>query len=156
MRRSVALATLVLGGLLAASAASAQVVQITSNVSANSSWGPTGSVVGTIFWVKNSISIDAAATLNIQPGVIVKFNPGCQLTVNGRLKSIGTGASNIYFTSYRDDGLGIEFRSELEELKWINRRGRPVKSLYILRALATDVRASKPLKDTAEVYVYRP
>jgi len=58
--------------------------------------------------------------------------------------------------TYRDDGLGIEFRSELEELKWINRRGRPVKSLYILRALATDVRASKPLKDTAEVYVYRP
>jgi len=58
--------------------------------------------------------------------------------------------------TYRDDGLGIEFRSELEELKWINRRGRPVKSLYILRALATDVRASKPIKDTAEVYVYRP
>jgi hypothetical protein len=58
--------------------------------------------------------------------------------------------------TYRDDGLGIEFRSELEELKWINRRGRPVKSLYILRALATDVRASKPLKDTAEIYVYRP
>ena len=25
--------------------------------------------------------------------------------------------------SYRDDALGIEFRSELEELKWINRRG---------------------------------
>ena len=58
--------------------------------------------------------------------------------------------------SYRDDALGLEFRSELEELKWINRRGRPVKSLYILRALATDLRASKPLDDTAEVYVYRP
>lgn len=58
--------------------------------------------------------------------------------------------------TYRDDGLGIEFRSELEELKWINRRGRPVKSLYILRALATDVHAGKPLKDTAEIYVYRP
>lgn len=58
--------------------------------------------------------------------------------------------------AYRDDALGIEFRSELEELKWINRRGRPVKSLYILRALATDLRAAKPLNDTAEVYVYRP
>ena len=58
--------------------------------------------------------------------------------------------------SYRDDALGLEFRSELEELKWINRRSRPVKSLYILRALATDLRASKPLNDTAEVYVYRP
>lgn len=58
--------------------------------------------------------------------------------------------------TYRDDALGLEFRSELEELKWINRRGRPVKRLYILRALATDLRASKPLNDTAEVYVYRP
>lgn len=59
-------------------------------------------------------------------------------------------------TTYRDEGLGIEFRSELEELKWINRRGLPVKGLYILRAVATDLRAAKPLNDTAEVYVYRP
>ena len=58
--------------------------------------------------------------------------------------------------TYRDEGLGIEFRSELEELKWINRRGLPVKGLYILRAVATDLRAAKPLNDTAEVYVYRP
>ena len=58
--------------------------------------------------------------------------------------------------TYRDEALGVEFRSELEELKWINRRGHPVRSLYILRALATDLRASKPLHDTAEVYVYRP
>lgn len=58
--------------------------------------------------------------------------------------------------SYRDDGLGVEYRTELEELKWVNRRGLPVKGLYILRAAATDLRASKPLNDTAEVYVYRP
>jgi Tfp pilus assembly protein PilV len=58
--------------------------------------------------------------------------------------------------NYRDEGLGIEFRTELEELKWINRRGRPVKSLYILRAAATDLRANKPLPDKAEIYVYRP
>ena len=58
--------------------------------------------------------------------------------------------------NYRDEGLGIEYRSELEELKWINRRGRPVKSLYILRVAATDPKAAKPLLDKAEVYVYRP
>ena len=57
---------------------------------------------------------------------------------------------------YRDDGLGVEFRSELEELKWINRRRRPVKGLYILRAIATDLRLGKTFKETAEVYVYRP
>jgi hypothetical protein len=58
--------------------------------------------------------------------------------------------------TYKDEGLGIEYSSELEELKWVNRRGIPVKGLYILRAVAKDLRAAKPLKETAEVYVYRP
>ena len=58
--------------------------------------------------------------------------------------------------SYKDEGLGIEYSSELEELKWVNRRGMPLKSLYILRAVAKDLRPSKPVNDTAEVYVYRP
>lgn len=58
--------------------------------------------------------------------------------------------------NYKDEGLGLEFRSELEEMKWVNRRGLPVKGLYVLRAVATDLRASKPLNDSAEVYVYRP
>ena len=58
--------------------------------------------------------------------------------------------------SFRDDGLGVEYRTELEELKWVNRRGLPVKGLYLLRAVATDLRASQPLNDTAEVYVHRP
>ena len=56
----------------------------------------------------------------------------------------------------RDEGLGLEFKSELEEIKWNNRRGLPVKGLFTLRAVATDLRASKPLHDSAEVYVYRP
>jgi hypothetical protein len=58
--------------------------------------------------------------------------------------------------TYKDDGLGVEFRSELEELKWVNRRRKPVKGLYILRAIATDLRVAKPMHDTAQVYVYRP
>jgi len=57
--------------------------------------------------------------------------------------------------TYRDDALGVEFHSELQELKWINRRRQPVKDLYILRAVAVDLRLGK-LNDTAEVYVYRP
>jgi hypothetical protein len=59
-------------------------------------------------------------------------------------------------TSFKDEALGIEFRSELEELKWVNREGKPVKGLFILRGEATDLRAARPLDDTAEVYVYRP
>jgi hypothetical protein len=58
--------------------------------------------------------------------------------------------------TYRDEVLGLEFHSELEELKWINRRGKAVRNLYILRAVANDLRASKPLHDSAEVYVYLP
>jgi prepilin-type N-terminal cleavage/methylation domain-containing protein len=58
--------------------------------------------------------------------------------------------------SYKDEALGIEFRSELEELKWVNRRRKPIKGLYILRALATDVQTAKPINNSAEVYVYRP
>jgi prepilin-type N-terminal cleavage/methylation domain-containing protein len=58
--------------------------------------------------------------------------------------------------SYRDDSLGIEFRSELQELKWVNRRRQPVKGLYILRCLATDLQTAKAVKNSAEVYVYRP
>jgi len=57
--------------------------------------------------------------------------------------------------TYRDEALGVEFHSELEELKWINRRRQPVKDLYLLRAVAVDLRQGK-LNDTAEVYVYRP
>lgn len=56
----------------------------------------------------------------------------------------------------RDDALGIEFRSALEEVKWVNRKGQPVKGLWLLTASATDLRDSNTLRDRAEVYVYRP
>jgi prepilin-type N-terminal cleavage/methylation domain-containing protein len=58
--------------------------------------------------------------------------------------------------AYKDEALGVEFRSELQELKWVNRRRKPVTGLYILRALATDLRLGKRVHDSAEVYVYRP
>src|SRR3979490_2723212 len=79
----------------AASFAEAQTVQITTNVSVNSSWGPTGTVVGTVFWVKNTIAVNGGVTLNIQPGVVVKFSSGANLQVNGTLKCIGTAVSNV-------------------------------------------------------------
>lgn len=58
--------------------------------------------------------------------------------------------------AYRDEVLGVEFRSELEELKWNNRTGQPVRGLYLLSARANDLREGKPAHDRAEVYVYRP
>src|SRR4030095_16416583 len=57
--------------------------------------------------------------------------------------------------TYRDEALGVEFHSELEELKWINRRRQPVKDLYLPRAIAGDLREGQ-LNNNAEGYVYPP
>ena len=58
--------------------------------------------------------------------------------------------------TYRDEALGMEFKSDLEEVKWINRTGQPVRGLYLLSAVASDFRRPPPPHDRAEVYVYRP
>ncbi len=92
--------------ILLATPVHAQVVQITSNIASNTSWGPTGTVVGTVFWVRNSIAVNSGVTLNIQPGVVVKFDVSRGLTINGNLKCIGTPGQNVYFTSIKDDNLG--------------------------------------------------
>jgi Tfp pilus assembly protein PilV len=59
-----------------------------------------------------------------------------------------------------DPVLGMEYRSSLDEVKWTNRKGEPVRGMYILRVEARDTRtaagrATEPT-DVAEVYVYRP
>ena len=58
--------------------------------------------------------------------------------------------------NFRDDALGVDYHTELEELKWVNRRRERVKGLYALRVVAIDLRAAKPMHNQAEVYVYRP
>lgn len=90
----------------AATPAFAQVVNINSSVAVNTTWGPTGTVVGTLFRIQSSISVNAGVTLTIQPGVIVKFESTRSLTVLGTLTADGTPGSNIYFTSIKDDGIG--------------------------------------------------
>lgn len=86
-----------------AAPASAQVVQITSSINTNTTWGPTGTVVGSTFWVRNSIAVGSGVTLTIQPGVVVKFDNGAQFQINGTLRAIGTAADSIVFTSIHDD-----------------------------------------------------
>lgn len=123
-----ALLTAALLALLAAPS-QAQVVQITSSISTNTTWGPTGTVVGTVFWVRNSIGINAGVTLNIQPGVVVKFDPSRSLTVNGSLKAIGLSGVNqsIIFTSIKDDNAGGDTNGDgnatspaASDWQWIN------------------------------------
>ncbi|MBI5710892.1 MAG: hypothetical protein HZC42_11400 [Candidatus Eisenbacteria bacterium] len=90
-------------GLTVSAAHALTVVQITTNVSSNTTWGPTGTVVGDVFWVRNSISINSGVTLTVQPGVVVKFDGGRQLVVSGTLRAVGTAADTIVFTSIKDD-----------------------------------------------------
>jgi len=83
--------------------AQAQTVQITSNITTNTTWGPTGTVVGDIFWVRNTVSISNGVTLTIEPGVIVKFDLTRGMVVNGTLAAMGGPGNEIVITSIRDD-----------------------------------------------------
>jgi hypothetical protein len=102
MRRVRALLTALAVVLVHATVASAQ-VNITTNIASNTTWGPTGTVVGTTFKVNNSIQINSGVTLTIQPGVVVKFASGAYLNCIGALQAVGTSGSPIYFTSIKDD-----------------------------------------------------
>ena len=106
MRFGRVLLALTVAALLHAATASAQAVNITTSIATNTTWGPTGTVVGTVFWVKNSININSGVTLTVQPGVIVKFASGAYLDCFGGLQAVGTAGSPIYFTSIKDDNIG--------------------------------------------------
>ncbi|MBP5787133.1 MAG: InlB B-repeat-containing protein, partial [Kiritimatiellae bacterium] len=54
----------------------------------------------------NSVTVASGATLTLQPGTVLKFAAGCQLTVNGTLDARGTRATPIVFTSLKDDEHG--------------------------------------------------
>jgi len=89
--------------------ANAVVVQITSNIAANTSWGTPGSgatVTADVFWVRNSINVNSTFTLTVLPGVIIKLDPGVSITVQGALQCQGTSGSNIIITSSKDDAAG--------------------------------------------------
>ena len=61
---------------------------------------------GLIYVVENPITIEA--TLNIQPGVIIKFAKDARFDVmnNGSIKAQGTKEKPIVFTSLKDDLFG--------------------------------------------------
>ncbi|MCJ7547637.1 MAG: hypothetical protein MUP30_12595, partial [Deltaproteobacteria bacterium] len=52
------------------------------------------------------MTVNAGVTLNIQSGVIVKFNANCSISVDGTLIADGTETDRIYFTSIKDDSIG--------------------------------------------------
>ena len=61
--------------------------------------------------VRDVITVDTGATLTIEPGVIIKFDPiytGVfnRLYIKGKLIAEGTTENRIYFTSLYDDAMG--------------------------------------------------
>ncbi|MGK0187595.1 MAG: Tfp pilus assembly protein PilV [Verrucomicrobiales bacterium] len=57
--------------------------------------------------------------------------------------------------SIDDLASGVNYRTELEELKWVNRKKEPITGLYVLRAIAEYNRNGKPQKEVVQVYVQR-
>ncbi len=89
--------------VIAGSGQAVTVVNITSDVNSDQSWGPGGTVNGDVFWIKYSISVGATAKLTILPNAVLKFEMGTRLTVNGKLRALGTANQQIVITSIRDD-----------------------------------------------------
>lgn len=54
---------------------------------------------GSPYYINGSITVPAASTLEIQPGVKIIFNNTYDLTVDGKLKCLGTLSDSIYFSS---------------------------------------------------------
>ena len=56
----------------------------------------------------------------------------------------------------KDEVLGVDYRTELEALEFMNRDRERVGGLYVLRAFARYQVDGKEVEDGTEVYVYRP
>jgi len=75
---------------------------VSGAISVNTTW----LLANSPYLVTADVTVNAGVTLNIEPGVIVKFYPGGDLTVNGILNAVGTVDQRITFTSIKDDSLG--------------------------------------------------
>jgi RHS repeat-associated protein len=75
----------------------------TTTYTTNTTW----TLANSPYILDGNVTVAAAATLTIQPGVVVKLNGQFRsLFVNGTLSAVGTSGSRITFTSYQDDSAG--------------------------------------------------
>ncbi len=78
-------------------------LDVSGNITENTLWSPTDSVVV----INGVVNVNAGVTLTIEPGTVVKFyNTGALLQVYGDLIAQGAPGDTIVFTSYHDDLYG--------------------------------------------------
>ena len=77
-------------------------IWLDGSISTSTSWGETE----VPFVFTNVITVAATKTLTLQPGVILKFQPGTRIDVPGVVSAIGNASKHITFTSYADDSKG--------------------------------------------------
>jgi hypothetical protein len=67
-----------------------------------------------IYWLRDDVTIPAANTLTIAPGVNIKAGESTSLYINGKLMADGTQVAPITFTSEKDDSVcGVGAADEL-------------------------------------------
>jgi hypothetical protein len=101
-------ATLFGGFLFLVPSAKAATVDITSNITSNTSW-----VASNVYIIENAITINSGVTLTIASGTVVKFNATdvgydytASIDVQGTLNAQGAATNKIYFTSINDNSVG--------------------------------------------------
>lgn len=122
---SVFFITVIFSGLLLASAVQFSTVKASTDVSGLISSDTTWTLAGSPYIVTGDVLVDAAVVLTVESGVVVKFDGGKSLIVDGTLIADGDEAHPVIFTSKAatpspGDWGTINFRGSSAEsaLKW--------------------------------------
>jgi RHS repeat-associated protein len=96
-------------------------VNVSGTISTDTTW-----ITGNIYTVQSNLTIAQDKQLQIQPGVIVRVQPGATITVNGKINAIGTISSRILFTSSKDPycgGTGVTASSDYWKAIYVKNTG---------------------------------
>ncbi|MEL6109366.1 MAG: hypothetical protein AAFU85_25445, partial [Planctomycetota bacterium] len=78
--------------------------EVSGTLTGDDTWSGTIHVTG-------NVTVPDGVTLDVDPGTVVKFNPGFWLTGEGSIQAIGDSANPIVFTARDDDTVGEDLSS---------------------------------------------